>query len=775
MRIPVGRLTVVTGVSGSGKSSLVFGTLAVESQRQLNEVFPWFIRNRLPSYERPKFEFIENLSPAIIVDQKPVGGGARSTVGTMTEVHPVLRVLFSRYGEPSAGFSNLYSFNDPQGMCPDCEGLGRTLRLDLGRLLDEDRSLNEGAVRHPAFAVGTNYWKRYAEISRYEPGEPLDGPAGPLVFDPDKPLRTYSAAERELLLYGRGFKTRRPHSPGSVAVNDYEGIVDRFTRRFLKPGLESLNDREREQAERVVSEQSCERCGGARLSERALASRIGPWNIADLCRMEVRELIRVLEDLADTGAAGEAALSAALASLRRIESVGLGYLTLERPTKTLSGGEGQRLKTVRHLGSSLTGMTYVFDEPSVGLHARDVDRLNGLLCALRDQGNTVLIVEHDRDVIAVADHVIDMGPGSGAHGGDVVFAGTVAELAAGETATGRCYRRPPGVKPEAECRTGRGTLTVRDATLHNLKGVTVDIPAGVLTAVTGVAGSGKSSLVCGALAAAYPEAIVLDQSAIGISPRSTPATYTRIWDLVRRAYARVHGVDAGLFSFNSAGACPGCQGRGVITMDMAFMDPVTAVCEVCEGRRFRAEALEHRIGGLNVADLLELTVDEALAALDGGPLGRGPLGADGTVRARLAPLGEVGLGYLTLGRPLSALSGGERQRVKLAHRLREQGSVYVFDEPTTGLHMADVDTLLGLLDRLVDAGNTVVVVEHDLDVVKRADWIVDIGPEAGAQGGEVVFTGTPARMVREGRSHTADYLRRSLPGSRPQDSPSAVR
>ncbi|MDJ1136190.1 excinuclease ABC subunit UvrA [Streptomyces iconiensis] len=778
LRIPLGQVTVVTGVSGSGKSSIVFDTVAVESQRQLNEVFPWFVRNRLPKYERPKFEFMENLTPAIIVDQKPVGGGSRSTVGTMTEVNPVLRVLFSRYGTPSAGFSHMYAFNDPQGMCPDCEGLGRTVRLDLGKLLDESRSLNEGAIRHPAFAVGTNYWKRYAQIRRYEgtgsgksagnnsAGSSTDTGTGrvsrsggvlgqgPTVFDPDKPLRDYSPAERELLLYGGGFRTQRPADElGNVALNDYEGLVPRFTRRFLKPGLESLKERERKQAEKVVTEGACPTCEGARLNEGALASRIGGRNLADWCAMEISELIRVM---AASEAAGDPAVgpvvAAALMALRRIEAVGLGYLSLDRPTRTLSGGEGQRLKTVRHLGSSLTGMTYIFDEPSVGLHARDVDRLNALLVALRDKGNTVLIVEHDREVIALADHVIDMGPGAGAHGGDVVFTGTVEKLAQSGTVTGRYFSERRGLKPARRRRRPTGALAVRDASFHNLRNVTVDFPTGVLTAVTGVAGSGKSTLVSHVFAARYPEAIVLDQSAVGISPRSTPATYTDIWDMVRRMYARQHGVDAGLFSFNSKGACPACQGRGSVTMDMAYMEPVTTVCEACEGRRFHAEVLGYRMDGRNVVDLLAMTVEQALEHF-----------TDPAILRRLAPLSEVGLGYLTLGRPLSMLSGGERQRLKLAHRLHEKGSVYVFDEPTTGLHMADVETLLALLDRLVDAGNTVVVVEHDLDVVKHADHVIDIGPEAGEQGGRVVFAGTPEDMVRTSWTHTAEYLRRSLP------------
>ncbi|RAY12589.1 excinuclease ABC subunit UvrA [Actinomadura craniellae] len=751
LRVPHGRLTVVTGVSGSGKSSIVFDTLAVESQRQLNEVFPAFIRNRLPRHERPKFDFIENLTPAIIVDQKPVGGGSRSTVGTMTEVNPILRVLFSRYGAPSAGPSHLYSFNDPQGMCPTCEGLGNKLQLDLDRLLDKEKSLNEGAIRHPSFAVGTNYWKRYAQISRYDPRKDIDHVGEP-VFDADKPVGRYTDAEMHLLLYGEGFQTRRPDDLGKVAINDYEGLVHRFTRRYIKPGLESLNARDRKAVEDLVSERPCPECHGARLNGAALATKIGEHDIADYCAMEISDLIGVLEGV--TGVAATAVVPAALAALRRIESVGLGYLSLARPTRTVSGGEGQRLKTVRHLGSALTGMTYVFDEPSVGLHARDVDRLNGLLAALRDKGNTVLIVEHDRDVIAIADHVVDVGPGAGTHGGDIVFEGTVEQLAASDTETGRRYRKVLDVK--GGYREPTGALPLRGADLHNLKNVSVDVPTGVLTAVTGVAGSGKSTLISGVFAVEHPEAIVLDQSAIGISPRSTPATYTNVWDMVRRLLAQEHGVDAGLFSFNSKGGCPECQGRGTITMDLAFMDPVTTVCEVCEGRRYRDEVLRYKLDGKNVVEILALTVEEALEYF-----------SNPTILQRLAPLHEVGLGYLTLGRPLSMLSGGERQRIKLAHRLHEQGSVYVFDEPTTGLHMADIDTLLALLDRLVDSGNSVIVVEHDLDVIKHADWIIDLGPDAGEQGGEIVFAGTPTEMARTCDSHTAEYLRRSLPDGSP--------
>ncbi|GHH51377.1 ATP-binding cassette domain-containing protein [Streptomyces candidus] len=749
LRIPLGLLTVVTGVSGSGKSSIAFGTIAVESQRQLNEVFPAFIRNRLPRYERPEFDLIENLAPAIVVDQKPVGGGSRSTVGTMTEVNPVLRVLFSRYGEPSAGPSNFYSFNDPQGMCPHCDGLGATLQLDVGKLLDLDKSLNEGAIRHANFAVGTNYWKRYAQISRYEKGRAREQSREP-VFDPDKPLSQYTKKEMDLLLYGEGFQTVRPDDFDNVAINDYEGIVPRVTRRFVKPGLEALKDKERKSTEQVVTERTCPQCRGARLSQAALESRIDGRNIADYCAMEIGDLVAALEEVEHRWRGP--VVPAALASLRRIASVGLGYLTLNRPTRTLSGGEGQRLKAVRHLGSALTGMTYIFDEPSVGLHAHDVDRLNRLLLDLRDKGNTVLIVEHNRDVIAIADHVVDVGPGAGAEGGEIVFTGTVEELADSKTLTGRHFRTQPPLKKEP--RTSTGKLPVRGAGLHNLRGFDIGFPTGVLTVVTGVAGSGKSTLVSHVFTAQHPQAIVLDQSAVGMNPRSTPATYTGIWDTVRKLFAKEHGLDASMFSFNSKGACSECKGRGTITTDLAFMDPVTTVCELCGGTRFRQEVLEHRVKGRNIAEVLDLTVTEARGFFD-----------DPAIVRRLDPLAEVGLGYLTLGRSLSMLSGGERQRVKLADRLHEQGSVYVFDEPTTGLHMADVGNLLALLDRLVDSGNTVIAIEHDLDVAKHADWIVDIGPGAGEHGGQVVFAGTPAEMVDGSRTTTARYLRASLPGA----------
>ncbi|MEV4169112.1 excinuclease ABC subunit UvrA [Nonomuraea sp. NPDC049709] len=716
LRLPKERLTVFTGVSGSGKSSIVFGTIAVESQRQLNETFSAFVRNRLPKHERPRAERMSNLTAAVVVDQKPVGGGARSTVGTMTEVQALLRVLFSRRGEPSAGLATAYSFNDPQGMCPGCDGLGRTVELDLDRLIDPDLSLNQGALAlHP---VGTAPWQIYATSG---------------LFDPDKPLREFTDQERELLLHGSGFKVRR-----GEYMNTYEGVVVRFDRLYLKRAREQVDA----EARPYVRERTCGTCGGARLNAAALASRIGGRNLADHAAMEVTDLIGVLERLGDPVA------EAAVESLRRIDAIGLGYLSLDRETPTLSGGEAQRLKTVRNLGSSLTGMTYIFDEPSVGLHPRDVHRLGDLLVELRDKGNTVLVVEHDRDLIALADHVVDLGPGAGADGGRVVFEGTVAGLASGGTLTGRMLRRTTGLKERV--REPSGWLTVAGASAHNLKDVTVRVPLGVLTAVTGVAGSGKSTLMRQELVTQHPGTVLIDQSAIAASARSTPATYLNAMDPLRRMFAGANGVAPGMFSFNSAGACPVCKGRGEIRTDLAFMDPVTRVCDLCGGSRYNAEALSYTVGGRTIADVLAMTADEAAAVFDLPGVGR---------------LGELGLGYLTLGQPLSTLSGGERQRLKLAHRLREHGQVYVFDEPTTGLHMADVDTLLALLDRLVGEGNTVIVVEHDLDVVKYADWVIDLGPEAGQHGGRVVFEGTPAELT-EASTYTAKYLVKSLDSGR---------
>jgi excinuclease UvrABC ATPase subunit len=729
LRIPKGRLTVFTGVSGSGKSSVVFDTIAVESQRQLNETYPWFVRNRLPKFERPHADGLEHLTPAIVVDQRPVGGHSRSTVGTMTDVYSVIRVLFSRHGTPSAGPATAYSFNDPSGMCPECDGLGRVVGPDWDRILDPERSLAGGAVRFPPFAAGTWQGRTYTNSPD---------------LDPDKPVGRFTAAEREFLMRGRPGSTVTVQGSGGTWTTEYEGLADRFERLYLKRDLSGMSQKTRDLVREFLLEGVCPACRGARLNAAALATRIDGRSIADCTRMQVTDLIGVLKEIGDPVARPIA--RAAVAALERIEAIGLGYLSLDRETATLSGGEGQRLKTVRHLGSSLTGMTYIFDEPSVGLHPRDVGRLGDLLLRLRDKGNTVLVVEHDPDVIALADHVVDMGPDAGAGGGTVVFEGTPRELAASGTLTGRCLRRRPAVKEEV--RRATGELWVKGADRHNLRDVTVRFPTGVLTAVTGVAGSGKSSLV-GEFTAAHEEAVVVDQSAIGISGRSTPATYLGIMDTVRKIFARETGAEAGLFSFNSGGACATCEGRGVICTDLAFMDPVTTTCHDCEGRRFKEEVLRLTLRGNSIADVLEMTADQALDFFE-----------DRAVRRRLCALRDVGLTYLTLGQPLSTLSGGERQRIKLATRLHRTGAVYVLDEPTTGLHMADVAGLIALLDRLVDAGNTVVVVEHNLDVVARADWVIDLGPDGGRDGGEVMFEGTPRQLLEAPGSFTGQHLRR---------------
>jgi excinuclease UvrABC ATPase subunit len=744
--IPSAALTVVTGVSGSGKSSLVFETIAKESQRQLNEVFPLFIRNRLPKFERPDFERMENLAPAIVVDQRNLGRNVRSTVGTLTEVQPMLRVVFSRYGVPSAGESTAYSFNAPEGMCPACDGLGEVLSLDLDRLLDRSLSLNEGAILHPSFAVGTNYWKRYATAHFHveQPAAELGEP----VFDADLPIDEYPDDELNLLLHGRDFQTDRLDDLGNVAVNDYEGLVDRFTRRFIKPGLDSLKPKERHHVERMVDMMPCSTCGGTRLSQAVLNSRIEGYNIADLSAMQISDLVGILVRMESS--IGEASvLQAPITALRRMMTVGLGYLSLDRSSVTLSGGEGQRLKTVRHLGSSLTGMIYVFDEPSVGLHPRDVEQLVVvLLHQLRDKGNIVLAVEHNRTVIEAADHIVDLGPGAGKRGGRITFEGNPASLARSETVTGRELREPiPSRSPRSFDR----HLEVRSADLHNLRDIDVDFPLGALTVVTGVAGSGKSTLTTEVLPSQHPDVVVIDQSAVGISPRSTPATYAKIWDQVRQQFARAHGVKAGLFSFNAEGGCPTCKGRGTITTDMAYLDPVTVVCETCGGRRYDPAVLGYELNGRSIAEVLETTIETA-----------SELFADATITARLKAFQDVGLGYLTLGRSLSELSGGERQRVKLASRLTEHGRVFVFDEPTSGLHMADVRNLIGLFDRLIDAGNTVIVVEHDLDVVRIADWVIDLGPGAGTDGGRVVFAGTSRQLAANQDSVTGRYLAKEL-------------
>lgn len=731
LTIPKDQITVFVGVSGSGKSSIVFDTVAVEAQRQLNATFPWSIRNQLPKYERPDVDAVDHVTTPVIVDQRPLGGNSRSTVGTITDIYSMIRALFSRHGDPSAGRPSAYSFNDPSGMCAECDGLGRVLQPDPDLMLDKSKSIEEGAIQLPGYTNGSNSYQFYANYPQ---------------LNAKKKLNKYTAEEMDTLLYGSEGHTEIFFKNGRTQRLRFEGLLTAFIRKNLKVDEATRSEKSREDAQKFISEGTCTVCKGDRLSQAALNSLIAGKNIADWCRLEVSDLAELVSTLSISDATSAPMVASIRTSLERITAIGLGYLTLDRPTATVSGGEGQRLKLVKHLGSNLTGLTYIFDEPSVGMHPRDVGRLNDLLRALRDKGNTVIVVEHDPDVIVNADHVIEVGPKAGVNGGEVVFTGTVDELRKADTATGRGLRRPGDLKTGA--RKPKGKYAIEDATLHNLKNVTVDVPGKVLTVVTGVAGAGKSSLISEVFRGDHPDAIFVDQSPIPASSRSTPATYLGLMDTIRKLFAKENGVDAGVFSFNSKGACEECQGRGVLVTEIAFMEPITTHCESCDGRRFKDSVLEHKLRGKSVVDVLEMPADEAVDFF-----------TEAAIKAKLKALVEVGLGYLSLGQSLSSLSGGERQRLKLADQIPGSGNLFILDEPTSGLHMSDVDMLLGLLDGLVEKGNTVVVIEHDLAVIERADWIIDLGPDGGKNGGEVVFTGTPEKLVAAESSLTAEYLR----------------
>ncbi|MBI4939873.1 MAG: excinuclease ABC subunit UvrA [Actinobacteria bacterium] len=724
--IPKRRLTVFTGVSGSGKSSLVFGTVAAESQRLINETYSAFLQNFMPNLARPDVDALRNLSAAIVIDQERMGANARSTLGTATDAYSMLRVVFSRLGTPHAGPSNVFSFNDPAGMCPQCEGSGRVSTLDVDAMVDRDRSLNEGAILLPGYAVDSWQWRIFA-ASGY--------------FDLDVPLRDWTPEQWSRFLEG-------PSTKVSVAgVNlTYEGLLDRFRRQVLSKDVDSLQPHVRAVVDRVATFAVCGACGGARLNERALASLVHGRSIAECAAMQVSDLAQWLAVLDEPSVAPM--VENLRGTLAGLVEIGLGYLSLDRESGTLSGGEAQRVKMVRHLGSALTDITYVFDEPTAGLHPHDVQRMNELLQRLRDKGNTVLVVEHKPEVIAVADHVVDLGPGAGRAGGQVVYEGDVAGLHVSGTVTGKHLERRQELKTDV--RTPTGALRIEHATLHNLRDVTVDVPLGVLVAVTGVAGSGKSSLIHGCLPRVDGLEIV-DQGAIRGSRRSNPATYTGLLDPVRKAFAKANGVRPALFSANSEGACPECKGLGMIYTDLAFVAGVASVCEVCDGRRFTAEVLGYRLRGRTIDDVFGMSVAEAREFFEEKP-----------VRAVLDSLDDVGLGYVTLGQPLTSLSGGERQRLKLAIHLAGTATrVVVLDEPTTGLHMADVDGLVGLLDQMVDRGRSVIVIEHNLDVVARADWVVDLGPGAGHDGGLVVCAAPPAAVAAPAdRSLTGLHLAR---------------
>ena len=730
--VPKGRLVAFAGVSGSGKSSLAFDTIARESARQWQQNYSLFLRNKMPHYERPHVDDLRGLTPTVVVDQRPLGAGSRSTVGTAVDVAPLLRLLFSRCGEPSAGGSMAYSFNHPAGACPECTGLGERLALDEDTLFDPDLSLAEGAILFSQFSSG---WQTYL----YQANE---------LLDPHKRLRDFTPEEWRALKYEapRPVKVQiRSNNTGRVDTVDYEPVVPRFKRLYLSRDISKLKKGLQEEILTHVHQGPCKACGGSGLNPAALASKVAGHNIVEMCDMPVSELAGVLRGLDDPRGASLARQICAY--LDRMVDVGIGYLSLGRRASTLSGGEAQRVKIVRNLGSSLTDITYVFDEPTAGLHPADAERIGRLLVGLRDAHNNVLVVEHSRQMLELADHVVEMGPGAGAGGGEVVYEGGLAGLIAAGTPTARALSTKAEVK--AAPRTWTEGFEIRDAHCHNLKHIDVTIPKGVLTCVTGVAGSGKSSLMRYEFPQRFPDAIVVDQRPIGTSMRSTPATYTGAMDEIRKLFAKANHVAASWFSFNSKGGCPVCRGKGTVSYEMAFAEPVEVVCEECQGRRYNPTALGYELRGRNIEQVLAMTVDEALEFFAG----------DVKVVSCLAPMHEVGLGYLTLGQPTSTCSGGEVQRIKLSSELGRRGNVYVLDEPSTGLHAHDVEVLADLLDRLVDAGNTVVAIEHRMELVARADWVIDLGPEGGSAGGEVVFGGTPEQLMGCASSKTGSYLR----------------
>ncbi|MFG3684761.1 ATP-binding cassette domain-containing protein [Micromonospora sp. NPDC047740] len=721
--IPKRRLTVFTGVSGSGKSSLVFGTIAAESRRLINETYSAFLQSFMPSLSRPDVDSLRNLTPAIVVDQERMGVNSRSTVGTATDAYAMLRIVFSRLGTPHIGGPGAFSFNLAEGMCPTCEGLGRVSDLDVSAMVDVERSLNDGAILVPNFAVDSWYWQTIV---------------GSGLFDPDVKLQDYTPEQWQDFLH-------KPATKIKMGSNNwtYEGLAVKVRRLYLSKDRESMQPHIRAFVDRAVAFTTCGDCDGSRLNAAARSVRVAGRTIVECAAMQISDLAEFLHGLDDP------AVAPLVGNLREtvdsLVEIGLGHLSLDRESGTLSGGEAQRVKMVRHLGSSLSDVTYAFDEPTVGLHPHDIARMNDLLLRLREKGNTVLVVEHKPETIAIADHVVDLGPGAGTAGGRICYAGDVAGLRRADTRTGRHLDHRVALRERVRRPTGH--LPVRGADLHNLRDVDVDLPLGVLTVVTGVAGSGKSSLIHGSLSG-RAGVIVVDQSAIRGSRRSNPATWTGLLDPIRTAFAKANGVKAALFSANSEGACPTCKGIGLVYTDLAMMAGVASVCEDCEGRRYTAEVLTYRLRGRNISEVLAMSVTEAREFFP-----------TGTARAVLDRLTDVGLGYLGLGQPLTTLSGGERQRLKLATHLAGDAATYVLDEPTTGLHLADVDQLLALLDRLVDAGNTVIVIEHHQAVMAHADWIVDLGPGAGHDGGRVVFTGTPADLVAHGATLTARHLR----------------
>lgn len=760
--IPKRKLTVFTGVSGSGKSSLVFGTIAAESRRLINETYDAFIQGFMPSMPRPAVDSLHGLTAAIIIDQERMSPNPRSTVGTATDVNSMLRTLYSRFAHPQIGSPQAYSFNVASasgsgtltkadgtehtagfsltgGMCLLCQGRGQVNDIDITQLVDESKSLSEGAITIPGYKAGGWSVRFYSDSG---------------FFDPEKPIRDYSDQERHDLFY---------REPGKVKIGGanmtFQGLVPSVKKTFLSKDRDGMQPHIRTFVDRAVAFAQCPDCKGTRLSQQALSSHIAGKNIAELCAMQITDLADWIEQL-DAAAGdllGAAPLLSAIAeALRNFTDIGLGYLSLERPSGTLSGGEAQRVKMIRHLGSALTDVTYVFDEPTVGLHPHDVDRMNELLLKLRDKGNTVLVVEHDPDVMAIADHVVDIGPAAGSQGGEVVYAGDFAGLGNSGTLTGDHLETQQPVKEQS--RSASGAIPIRGATTHNLQNVDVDIPQGVLVAVTGVAGSGKSSLIHGSLAG-RDGIVAVDQAPIKGSRRSNPATYTGLLEPIRKAFAKANGVKPALFSANSEGACPNCNGAGVIYQDLGIVSGISTTCEECQGKRFQASVLQYTLGSMNIAEVLRMPVDHALEFFSGESASAPEVSLPAASKI-LVRLRDVGLGYLTLGQPLNTLSGGERQRIKLAIEIGADSDVLVLDEPTAGLHMADTERMITMLEKLVDSGRTVIVIEHNLDVISRADWVIDVGPGAGHDGGQVIFTGRPTDLLTASRSLTGLHLSR---------------
>ena len=728
LEIPRNKLVVFTGVSGSGKSSLVFDTIYAEAYRQFLDSLSTRAQKYLPKLNRPDVDEINGLSPAVVVDQEKMGSNPRSTVGTVTETYTYLRLLYSRCGTPRIGDSTLFSFNTPEGACPVCRGLGEELILDRDSLIDWDKSLAEGAVKHPEYGIGMARWK-ILKISG--------------LFDMDKPLKEFSEEELEKLLYSERIPIASTKSEDTIYSSNFEGVVTGIKRRRLSKRETSLSATGRDT--RFFKLKLCTACNGSRLNERASSVTINGKTIADLVLMQLTDLKEFLESV--KGPVAKPLVEKMSELLSHLINIGAGYLSLNRPVGTLSGGEAQRIKMGKQLGSDLIELMYILDEPSIGLHPKDISNLIAVLEKLRDHGNSVLVVEHDPAIIQAADLVVDIGPGAGTQGGEVVFQGTVKDLMADpKSLTGQLLQKKRVITKKTY-RQPTGTIPIKSATLHNLKNISVDIPTGALVCVTGVAGAGKSTLINDVFAKDHPEAIVIDQSAVGRSVRSNPATYIGVFDLIRKVFAKSTGQKASLFSFNSEGACPKCGGLGFKKIEMHFLGYVHVTCDTCKGRRYSPEALEFKYKGENIAEVLEMTVDDAFAFFD-----------DPEIKRKLSILGEVGLGYLTLGQSVDTLSGGEAQRIKITRELNKKGNIYIFDEPTTGLHMADIGTLLNVLNRLVDLGNTVIVIEHNLDVVGNADWIIDLGPEGGDRGGEVVAKGTPKDITQVKNSHTGQYL-----------------